>query len=114
MDVVLIQHEYGIFGGPDGSFVLELADELRTRHVPYVVTLHTVLAQPTRGQEATLAALCHDAARITVFSRDGARLEGRIAGSIPPGRIISPRARSVRSLLLPTSVNEVFVAVTQK
>jgi glycosyltransferase involved in cell wall biosynthesis len=85
-DVVLIQHEYGIFGGPDGSFVLELAGELRSRRVPYVVTLHTVLAQPTRGQEATLAALCRDAARITVFSRDGARLAVE-TGIAEPSRV---------------------------
>jgi len=49
VDVVVIEHEYGIFGGPDGSHVLFLGRELRRLGVPYVVTLHTVLETPTRG-----------------------------------------------------------------
>lgn len=73
-DLVVIQHEYGIFGGPDGSHVLELADELRLRGVPYAVTLHTTLAQPSDGQRATLAALCANASLVTVFAREGRRL----------------------------------------
>ncbi len=45
-DVVLIEHEYGIFGGEAGSYVLSLVQEL---HQPFVVTLHTVLSAPTRA-----------------------------------------------------------------
>ena len=49
IDVVLLQHEYGIFGGADGEYVLSFAQEL-TR--PLVLTLHTVLfgadGSPTR------------------------------------------------------------------
>src|SRR5450756_1174473 len=41
-DVVLLQHEYGIFGGADGEYVLSFAQELAQ---PLVVTLHTVLSQ---------------------------------------------------------------------
>ena len=41
VDVVLLQHEYGIFGGPDGEYVLSFARELAQ---PLVVTLHTVLS----------------------------------------------------------------------
>jgi polysaccharide biosynthesis protein PslF len=40
VDVVLLQHEYGIFGGADGEYVLSFAEELAQ---PLVVTLHTVL-----------------------------------------------------------------------
>ena len=43
-DVVLIEHEYGIFGGEAGSYVLSLVQELRQ---PFVVTLHTVLSAPS-------------------------------------------------------------------
>ncbi len=50
-DVAVIQHEYGIFGGPDGSEVLEILDGL---HVPSVVTLHTVLSRPTDSQRSIL------------------------------------------------------------
>jgi glycosyltransferase involved in cell wall biosynthesis len=67
-DLVVIQHEYGIFGGPDGCYVLDFAAELRRRGVPYVVTLHTILAKPSKGQLATLAELCAGASRVTGFT----------------------------------------------
>src|SRR5688572_33194269 len=54
VDVVLIEHEYGIFGGNDGQFVLDLANHLT---MPIVVTLHTVLANPPAGRAKTLRAL---------------------------------------------------------
>ena len=44
VDVVLLQHEYGIFGGRDGDYVASLVEELSQ---PLVVTLHTVLSEPT-------------------------------------------------------------------
>jgi uncharacterized protein (TIGR03083 family) len=68
VDVVLIQHEYGIFGGSNGSHVVALARALSERGIPYLVTLHTVLSRPTPGQATTLRALCSQAARITVFT----------------------------------------------
>ncbi len=42
-DIVCVQHEYGIFGGPAGSHLLKLLGELR---MPIVTTLHTVLKDP--------------------------------------------------------------------
>src|SRR5437867_7552156 len=43
VDIVCLQHEYGIFGGPAGSHILALLRELR---MPVVTTLHTVLRDP--------------------------------------------------------------------
>ncbi|GIJ47181.1 glycosyl transferase [Virgisporangium aliadipatigenens] len=74
IDVVLIQHEYGIFGGPNGSHVLHLARALTTRGIPYLVTLHTLLSTPTPGQAATLTALCAGAAGVTVFTETARRM----------------------------------------
>jgi glycosyltransferase involved in cell wall biosynthesis len=71
VDVVLIEHEYGIFGGTDGQFVLELANQLT---VPMVVTLHTVLANPPAGRARTLRALCQRAALIMVFTETARRM----------------------------------------
>jgi len=51
VDVVSIQHEYGIWGGEDGDFVLDFVRELQ---VPAVATLHTVLRSPTDHQRAVL------------------------------------------------------------
>lgn len=50
-DVAIVQHEYGIYPGPDGQDVLPL---LRRLTVPSIVVLHTVLARPTAGQKALL------------------------------------------------------------
>ena len=50
-DIAIVQHEYGIFGGPDGADVLDVVREL---DVPVVVVLHTVLTTPTLRQRAIL------------------------------------------------------------
>ena len=50
-DVVIVQHEYGIYGGPDGQDVVSLLEAL---YVPAIVVLHTVLAKPTPRQRAIL------------------------------------------------------------
>ena len=44
-----LQHEYGIFGGDDGAYVLDFLGALR---VPAIVTLHTVLEQPVGRRSA--------------------------------------------------------------
>jgi glycosyltransferase involved in cell wall biosynthesis len=82
-DVVLVEHEYGIFGGEAGAYVLSLVEQL-TR--PVVVTLHTVLSQPSVRQAETLRALCHHAALVTVFTETARRMvtEARL---VPPERV---------------------------
>ena len=54
-DVVLVQHEYGIFGGQDGEDVLDVVSTLQ---VPVISVLHTVLTSPTPHQHEVLARLC--------------------------------------------------------
>lgn len=71
IDVVLLQHEYGIFGGRDGEYVLSFARELAQ---PLVVTLHTVLSEPTSHQAEVLAELCEEAALVTVMTETARRL----------------------------------------
>ncbi|NIA25661.1 MAG: glycosyltransferase [Gammaproteobacteria bacterium] len=50
-DVAFVQHEYGIYAGPDGSEVLDLLSGLEA---PAIVTLHTVLSQPRPNQRSIL------------------------------------------------------------
>jgi polysaccharide biosynthesis protein PslF len=50
-DVVVVQHEYGIYGGPDGDQVLEVLERVT---VPVIVVLHTVLIEPTPHQRDVL------------------------------------------------------------
>ncbi len=65
VDVVLLQHEYGIFGGRDGEYVTSLTEELSQ---PLVVTLHTVLSAPTPHQAKVLAAVCMQAQLVIVMT----------------------------------------------
>ncbi len=71
VDVVLLQHEYGIFGGRDGEYVLSFARELAQ---PLVVTLHTVLSDPTPHQAEVLTELCAEAELVIVMTETALRL----------------------------------------
>jgi len=71
VDVVLLQHEYGIFGGRDGDYVASLVEELSQ---PLVVTLHTVLSEPTPHQASVLAAVCRQAQLVIVMTDTARRL----------------------------------------
>jgi glycosyltransferase involved in cell wall biosynthesis len=75
VDVVLLQHEYGIYGGRDGEYVLSFARELSQ---PLVVTLHTILSEPTSHQLEVLTALCAEAQRVIVMTETGRRLLGQV------------------------------------
>ena len=87
VDAVVIEHEYGIFGGYDGAWITSFAAELVRRGVPYLVTLHTVLSEPTWSQATTLNRLCRDAAAVTVFT-ETARTLVVSTGIAPPDRIV--------------------------
>jgi glycosyltransferase involved in cell wall biosynthesis len=67
-DVVCLQHEYGIFGGPAGSHILGLLRDLR---VPIVTTLHTVLRDPKADQRRVLRQICELSARVIVMTERG-------------------------------------------
>ncbi len=69
VDVVSIQHEYGIWGGPDGEAVI---DFVRALPLPAVATLHTVLRDPTDHQRAILTELVARSASTIVMSRAAA------------------------------------------
>src|SRR5689334_8724419 len=80
VDVVSVQHEYGIFGGRAGGHVLELLRELR---MPVVTTLHTILAAPDPIQRTVMDALVGLSERIVVMSADGAALLRSVHGVDP-------------------------------
>lgn len=68
VDLVCLQHEFGIFGGPDGSHVLTLLRELRT---PVVTTLHTIPHHPTPAQQKVLGEILDRSDRVVVMSKKG-------------------------------------------
>jgi glycosyltransferase involved in cell wall biosynthesis len=83
VDVVSVQHEYGIWGGDDGAYVL---DFVRALSVPAVATLHTVLRHPTAHQRSVLAEVVALTAATAVMSRSAARLLTTAYG-VDPGRL---------------------------
>jgi glycosyltransferase involved in cell wall biosynthesis len=84
VDVVCLQHEYGIFGGDDGKYVLDLLEALRK---PVVTTLHTVLNQPTEGQKKTLERLCAISNQVVVIAEKARGMLGEIYG-VPLEKIV--------------------------
>jgi glycosyltransferase involved in cell wall biosynthesis len=64
-DVIIVQHEFGIFGGADGDEVLELLAGLT---VPVIVVLHTVLTEPTSHQREVLEAVVGDAGAVVTMT----------------------------------------------
>ena len=68
VDVVSVQHEYGIWGGDDGESVLDFVQALP---VPAVSTLHTVLRAPPPGSARSSLELVRASAATVVMSRVG-------------------------------------------
>ena len=68
VDVVCVEHEFGIFGGPAGSHVLALLRELQ---MPIVTTLHTVLREPNAEQRRVMRELIRLSTRLVVMSERG-------------------------------------------
>src|ERR1041384_4571198 len=68
MDVVCVEHEFGIFGGAAGSHVLALLRELR---MPIVTTLHTVLREPNAEQRRVMRDLVRLSTRLVAMSERG-------------------------------------------
>lgn len=64
-DVVVVQHEFGVYGGTDGDEVLDVLDHLQR---PVIVVLHTVLTSPTVHQREVLERVIHRADAIVTMS----------------------------------------------
>ncbi len=71
VDALLIQHEFGIFGGAAGAHVLAL---LREVNMPVTTTLHTVLPSPDAAQRAVMDEIIQRSDRLVVMSNGGANL----------------------------------------
>jgi glycosyltransferase involved in cell wall biosynthesis len=69
VEVASIQHEFGIWGGPDGGYVLDFVEALS---IPAVTTLHTIPRDPTAGQRTILCALIARSDAAIVMSRSAA------------------------------------------
>lgn len=82
VDLVCVQHEFGIFGGPSGSYLLTL---LRRVRAPVVTTLHTVLERFTPEQHAVIEELAALSTKIVVMSERAVRF--LVAQGVPRQKI---------------------------
>ncbi|MEI7912424.1 MAG: glycosyltransferase family 4 protein [Verrucomicrobiota bacterium] len=70
-DVLSVQHEFGIYGGPAGSHLLTLLKEVR---MPVVTTLHTILSEPNAAQHQVMRELLARSDRLVVMAHKGAEI----------------------------------------
>ncbi|HWP84210.1 MAG TPA: glycosyltransferase family 4 protein [Terriglobia bacterium] len=83
VDLLCLQHEYGIFGGPAGGHILALLRELR---MPVVTTLHTILKEPDADQRRVLEEVMQLSDRVVVMSRRAVQFAHELYG-VPEEKI---------------------------
>jgi len=76
-DAAIVQHEYGIFGGEDGSHILHMIKFLK---MPVITNLHTVLEKPTAGQRKVMAGLAKYSDKLLVMSKKAFDILVRVYG----------------------------------
>ncbi len=82
-DILCVQHEFGIYGGPAGSHLLALLKEVR---MPVVTTLHTVLQDPNAAQRKVMEELVERSDRLVVMAKKGAEILQETF-AVPDGKI---------------------------
>jgi glycosyltransferase involved in cell wall biosynthesis len=82
-DVVSLQHEFGIFGGRQGNYILRVLQDVR---MPVVTTLHTVLEEPDPDQRDVLSAIGELSDRVIVMSKRARSMLAKVYG-VPRSRI---------------------------
>ena len=83
VDIVCLQHEFGIYGGPAGGHILALLRELR---MPVVTTLHTLLPEPEPDQRRVMEGLISLSTRLVVMADRGRQMLEDIYQA-PPAKI---------------------------
>jgi polysaccharide biosynthesis protein PslF len=86
-DAVIVQHEYGIYGGPDGADVLGIVDALT---VPAIIVLHTVLQDPTASQRHILLELLATADVVVTLTQTARRRLIASYGADPAQVVVIP------------------------
>ena len=84
VEVVSLQHEFGIFGGDAGSYVLHLLDKLKK---PVVTTFHTILKRPTRKQKKVISQISAYSTLIIVMAQKAVTMLNEIYG-VPREKIL--------------------------
>jgi len=85
-DLVSLQHEFGIFGGEAGEYVLDLLESLKRMDIPVVTTFHTVFERPEEPYRAVQQRIAELSDRIIVMTRTAVRYVAEAFG-VPRERI---------------------------
>ena len=80
IDLVVVEHEYGIFGGDHGDYVLDFVNNL---NIPVITTLHTILPEPDPKQRAIISTLGEKSAKIVTMAKNTKQLLQSIYGVDP-------------------------------
>ncbi len=83
MDLLVIEHEYGIFGGECGEYILDLAKNLK---IPFIVTTHTVLQNPNPKQRSVLKRLGRLSTGVVTMAENSIPILAKVYG-IEPGKV---------------------------
>jgi glycosyltransferase involved in cell wall biosynthesis len=83
IELLVIEHEYGIFGGEAGEYVLDLVDNLQ---IPFITTLHTVLPEPSAKQKEILKQLGKKSVKIVTMAKNTKPILQRVY-DIDPSKI---------------------------
>ncbi len=67
IELLMIEHEYGIYGGESGEYILDLIDNLQ---IPFVTTLHTILQAPTKKQREIIRRLGEKSEKIITMAKN--------------------------------------------
>lgn len=76
-DAVIVQHEYGIYGGENGSHILHMIKSLK---MPVITNLHTVLEHPTEGQRKVMKGLAKYSDKLLVMSKKAIDILTKVYG----------------------------------
>ena len=80
IQLLIVEHEYGIYGGDSGEYLLDLIERVKK---PIVTTLHTVLPSPTEKQRAILKELCQKSGKIVTMASSSRRVLQEVYGADP-------------------------------
>jgi len=83
MDLLVIEHEYGIFGGDCGEYIIDLVKNLK---IPFIVTTHTVLEEPSPKQQEVLQQLGKLSTRLVTMAKSSVPILANTYG-IEPDKI---------------------------
>ncbi|MHC6180412.1 glycosyltransferase family 4 protein [Clostridium sp. JNZ X4-2] len=84
MDLVVIEHEYGIYGGDCGEYLLDFINSLK---IPFIATFHTILSKPNKKQRNILKILGSKSKKIITMGENSIKILNQVY-NIPENKII--------------------------